>query len=150
MTPFWIIHNQYLTISYQMTPLFDNISLEFHIFLNLSKKCPICILPGNFAKWCLILTFWPPFLVFSLNDPHFWRKISYWKTPHFETLTEHPHHFQSWVPPPSPKLSQQCLKYAPIYNNNTVRTSGKHWSNYKQPNFWANNCQRWVKFWLIT
>ena len=36
----------------------------------------------------------------------------------------------------------------------TVRMLGKQfiqrWFNYEQPNFLVNNCQRWVKCWLIT
>ena len=41
----------------------------------------------------------PIFLVFSLNDPLFWKKkISHWKIPSFELLSENPHHFPNWVP----------------------------------------------------
>ena len=37
-----------------------------------------------------------------------------------------------------------------IHCKNVGQTITQRWFNYEQPNFWVNNCQSWLKCWLIT
>ena len=89
-------------------PIFDNCSpndpflttfrQNFQSFSNfLSKMCPNLFLPWKLTKICQIISLFI-FVAFSLNGLLFWRKICHQRIPSFELLSEHPHHFQRWVP----------------------------------------------------
>ena len=112
--PFLIIHNQFLTISHRMTPIFCQ---HFHFFRNFCQNCvQICILCGKFAKICLILTIWLLFLAASLNDPLFSEK-NLTKRPlvlSYCPSRRAPPHFQSWVPPTDIQRRSQNLR--PFYS----------------------------------
>ena len=100
--PFLIINNQFLTIVTEWTPFLTKCCQNFQFFFltfvkNVSR---LVFCPENWSKFVKFSPFWPPFLVFSVNDPIFWRKISHGKTTSFELLSEYPSHFQSWVSQP--------------------------------------------------
>ena len=93
MTPFLIIHNQSLTISHQMTPLFRTCCQHF-LFFFLQNFCPkcvqICILPGKIDQNLSNFTVWPPFFKSSHWMTLFWGNISQQKTHSFNLQSEHP------------------------------------------------------------
>ena len=37
-----------------------------------------------------------------------------------------------------------------LHCKNVGQTITQRWFNYEQPNFWVNNCQSWLKCWLIS
>ena len=103
--PFVVIRNQYFTISHRMTPFLQHFVKIFNFLMKfLSKMCQNLIFCVANLSYSHRLT------------PFFWS--SYWVTPFseknlspkdlsFELLSEHPHHFQIWVPPPHPRTGEQ-------------------------------------------
>ena len=90
---------------HNLQPIFDPFLLNDPLFRqHLANICNFFhnFLPEKLAKIFVILrpTLWHTFRVLSLNDPLFWEKISYQKTPlSFELLTEQLWHFQGFEAP---------------------------------------------------